>query len=88
MFTSMGRFDYTVQDCFNFHSAVKQNIIPITNQFDAERKEKLKLESLRPWDLEVDTSGKEPLKPFENGNDLLEKPYNVLPNFAPTLANV
>ncbi|GIK70570.1 MAG: oligoendopeptidase F [Bacteroidota bacterium] len=83
MFTSMGRFDYTVQDCFNFHSAVKQNIIPITNQFDAERKEKLKLESLRPWDLEVDTSGKEPLKPFENGNDLLEKTIQCFTKLRP-----
>ncbi|NUM51768.1 MAG: M3 family oligoendopeptidase [Flavobacteriales bacterium] len=83
MFLSMGRFDYTVQDCFSFHTAVKQNIIPITNQFDAERKEKLKQESLRPWDLEVDTSGKEPLKPFENGNDLLEKTIQCFTKLRP-----
>jgi oligoendopeptidase F len=73
MFTSMGRFDYSVQDCYNFHNAVKENIVPITNQFDVEKKEKLNLNNLRPWDLEVDTTGKDPLKPFENGTDLLDK---------------
>lgn len=83
MFTAMGRFDYSIQDCFNFHKAVKENIVPITNQFDAERKAKLKLETLRPWDVEVDTTGKEPLKPFENGEELLNKTITCFSKLRP-----
>lgn len=73
MFVSMGRFDYSVQDCFDFHEAVQVSVVPLLNEFSLDRKKSLGLETLRPWDLAVDKLQKQPLKPFENGNDLLEK---------------
>ena len=39
MFAAMGRFDYTPKDCFNFHDAIAQEIVPIINSF--EQKEKI-----------------------------------------------
>lgn len=69
----LGRFDYTVQDCFNFHDAIAKNIVPLVRDNEQERKNALKLDSYRPWDREVDVDGKEPLKPFSNGKDLTEK---------------
>jgi oligoendopeptidase F len=47
--------------------------VPILNELSKERKEKLKVSSLRPWDKAVDPEGREPLKAFENGKDLTEK---------------
>ena len=38
-----------------------------------DRKEKMGLESLKPWDTAVDPLGREPLKPFTGGDQLLEK---------------
>jgi oligoendopeptidase F len=73
MFKSYGRFDYTPQDCFNFHEAIASEVVPILNELSKERKEKLKVDSLRPWDKAVDPEGREPLKAFENGKDLTEK---------------
>lgn len=69
----LGRFDYKVEDCFSFHDAIAHEVMPIINQIDEERKKALKLNSLKPWDTEVDVSGKAPLKPFETGAELLEK---------------
>lgn len=69
----LGRFDYKVEDCFAFHDAIANEVMPIINKIDEQRKKDLQLESLKPWDTEVDTSGKAPLKPFDNGNELLEK---------------
>jgi oligoendopeptidase F len=69
----LGRFDYKVEDCFAFHDAIANEVMPIINSIDEQRKKDLQLESLKPWDTEVDTSGKAPLKPFDNGNELLEK---------------
>jgi oligoendopeptidase F len=69
----LGRFDYKVEDCFAFHDAIANEVMPIINSIDELRKKDLQLESLKPWDTEVDTSGKAPLKPFDNGNELLEK---------------
>ncbi|WP_423147286.1 M3 family oligoendopeptidase [Rubrolithibacter danxiaensis] len=73
MFQALGRFDYTPEDCFNFHHAIEQEIVPILREQAEKRKEALGLESLKPWDTEVDTSGKEALKPFQNGQELIDK---------------
>jgi len=73
MFVAMGRFDYTKEDCFAFHQAVQSEVVPLLDILAKDRKEKLNLAELKPWDLSVDKSGQPPLKPFETGKDLLEK---------------
>lgn len=78
MFASLGRFDYSVHDCENFHESIRTEIVPITKQFMVDRKTKLGLDQLKPWDTEVDTSGKPALKPFTNGTELIEKTISAL----------
>jgi oligoendopeptidase F len=73
MFKAMGRFDYTPEDCFNFHDSIKQSVVPLANEMQEKRKQLLGIEKLRPWDLSVDIEGKAPLMPFETGEELLEK---------------
>ncbi|TAF43176.1 MAG: M3 family oligoendopeptidase [Sphingobacteriales bacterium] len=73
MFAALGRFDYTPQDCFDFHDAIQNVIVPVLAGQAEERKTALNLPSLQPWDTEVDTSGKEALQPFNGGNDLIDK---------------
>jgi oligoendopeptidase F len=73
MFQALGRFDYTPQDCFDFHDAIEREVVPLLSAQAEERKHLLKLDNLKPWDTEVDTSGKEALKPFNNGEELIEK---------------
>lgn len=87
MFAAMGRFDYTPQDCFDFHESVKKAVVPVLNEAAAERKEKLKLESLRPWDSQVDAEGKVALKPFNGGEDLLDKTVKCFEKIDPKLAD-
>ncbi len=70
---SLARFDYKVQDCLNFHEAVKLYAVPLIVAHDAARKEKLKLKDYRPWDTSVDEEGLAPLKPFSGANELIEK---------------
>ncbi len=72
----LGRFDYSVQDCYSFHDAIQQHIVPLVKQNEQKRKDALKLESYKPWDKDVDTDGKAPLKPFSSGDDLTEKTIN------------
>lgn len=72
-FVELNRFDYTADDCLNFHSSVKNCIVPVLNDFMQERKSDLKVPALKPWDLDVDPQGKPDLKPFEKGTELLEK---------------
>ena len=72
MFAALGRFDYTPKDCFNFHDAIAQEIVPIINSFEQRRKEKLGNISYKPWDTAVDVDGLAPLKPFDGGTELTD----------------
>ena len=73
MFAAMGRFDYTPKDCFDFHSAIQKEVMPLVKAFAEKRKKDLGLDSLGPWDMEVDTQNREALEPFTSGKDLIDK---------------
>ena len=76
-FDELGRFDYSPQDCFDFHESVKAEVVPLLNGFAQERKEKLGVSELRPYDKAVDPENKPPLKPFGTGEELLDKSIEV-----------
>jgi len=73
MFQALGRFDYTPQDCYDFANAIEKEIVPILKEQAEKRREALGLAALKPWDLEVNVSGKPALKPFNNGTELIDK---------------
>lgn len=77
MFRKLARFDYTPEDCFQYHDAVEKHIVPLVRQIDAERKEKLGVDPLRPWDLVVDPEGQPPLRPFKNATEFVERSEKV-----------
>lgn len=70
-FLALGRFDYTKEDCFNFHKAIKSQIVPLVKEIQLAKLKTLGKEKFKPWDSEVDPEGKQPLKPFETGKQLL-----------------
>ena len=82
-FDALGRFDYTVDDCRDFHASIASEITPIVKQFKLNRKEALGYETLKPWDLDVDASGKPMLTPFEGGADLIDKSIEVFTRVRP-----
>ncbi|MEY2651961.1 MAG: hypothetical protein RLZZ321_1054 [Bacteroidota bacterium] len=70
-FVEMGRFDYTKADCFAFHEAIKEHIVPLVKQIQQAKLDQLGKTQFKPWDLDVDPEGKPALKPFENGQQML-----------------
>jgi oligoendopeptidase F len=76
-FDALGRFDYTKEDCFDFHKSVKEHIVPLVREIQKEHADKMGSAKVKPWDTEVDPDGLEPLKPFENGKELLEKTKSI-----------
>lgn len=72
-FAELGRFDYTKEDCYNFHEAVKLHVLPLVKKIYEQKKSKLGLDTLRPWDTEAEPAGTKPLQPFATGKELLEK---------------
>ncbi|MCD6579091.1 M3 family oligoendopeptidase [bacterium] len=66
----MGRFDYTPVDCMKFHESIKSAALPYYNKILEIKKKYLKLDSIKPWDINVEFLTKQPLKPFNNSEEL------------------
>lgn len=82
-FKELGRFDYSSEDCFQFHHAVKEHVLPLVNGIYQKKKEKLGLETLRPWDLDAEPEGINPLRPFSTGEELLQKSIDCFTKIRP-----
>ena len=82
-FRAMGRFDYSAQDCMDFHDSIAQEVLPLQEKMDRYRRGQMDLDRLRPWDMAVDVEGKQPLRPFKDVDELLEKATQVLARVDP-----
>lgn len=87
MFQAMGRFDYSSQDCYAFHAAIEKEVVPLLQEKMQDRQKTLNLDKLMPWDLEVDITGKPALKPFHDGQDLIEKTILCFNRLDPRIGN-
>lgn len=86
-FKALGRFDYSITDCENFHSSIEAHVVPLVKEMYKEQAKKLGKEKLRPWDTEVDPEGKKALRPFENGEELLAKSISIFGKLDPYFAS-
>lgn len=86
-FAELGRFDYTKEDCYQFHEAVKLHVLPIVEKIYKKKKQKLGLDPMRPWDTEAEPEGVKPLTPFTTGGELLEKTVKCLRELNPFFAD-
>ncbi len=86
-FKELARFDYSVTDCENLHNGIKDAIVPLTYLFLNERKDKLKLEHLFPYDLDAEIYGNTALKPFADSTELVAKTKAVFEKLDPYFAD-
>ena len=84
-FVAKHRFDYTPGDCARFHDAVESIVVPAHTRALAARRDRLRLETLRPWDLAVNPYRSEPLRPFEGGDALAHGVQRMLDALDPVL---
>ncbi|MCB0696972.1 MAG: M3 family oligoendopeptidase, partial [Chitinophagaceae bacterium] len=82
-FKALGRFDYTPEDCFAFHDAVREHILPLNKMLSEHRRKRLGLDKMRPWDGSAEPVGTEPLQPFETGAELSDKSTQVFNKLRP-----
>lgn len=72
-----GRFSYKPKDLYKFHDAVEKIVVPFLKELHQEKKEKLNLETLKPWDMDVDPDGII-LRPFKDIKEFMKKSLNTL----------
>ncbi len=77
------RFDYSPNDCKTFHKAIEEVVVPAVKRIYEKRRQKLGIESLRPWDQIVDISGKSPLKPYQTLDEFKSKAKDIFTKVDP-----
>jgi oligoendopeptidase F len=85
-FREKNRFDYTPEECFTFHDAIEAVVVPAAARIYARKQERLGLESLRPWDVDVDASGAPRLEPYDGQDELVQGSLNIFQQVDPVLA--
>jgi oligoendopeptidase F len=63
-FRAKHRYDYGPDDCRRFHEAVESVVVPAVGRVLERRRARLGVDRLRPWDLQVDPAGREPVRAF------------------------
>ncbi|MEQ8675512.1 MAG: M3 family oligoendopeptidase [Aggregatilineales bacterium] len=66
------RFDYTPEDALAFCDSVEQVVVPVAERLMEKQRQKLRVDCLRPWDIVVDPFGREPLKPFDDVETMMD----------------
>jgi oligoendopeptidase F len=81
----MLRFDYSPADCARFHQAIEAVAVPAATRIYERRRQRIGVETLRPWDLDVDPLGRPPLRPFTDVAELQTKTAAIFHRVDPQL---
>ncbi len=84
-FRKRERFDYTTEDCLQFHQAVERYVVPLLREVQKRRAQQMGLKRFRPWDTLADPWGRPPLRPFQHAAELVEGAGEVFQRVDPTL---
>lgn len=82
-FAEMGRFDYTPEDCRRFQDSVREHVLPLVDEIYTQHGRRLGISPLRPWDTEAEPAGMQPLRPFGDGKDLLQRTIDCFNRIEP-----
>lgn len=85
-YKSRERFDYGVPEVERFRDAIEGEVVPIVRKLHQERKAKLGVDHLRPWDLSVDPQGRPPLRPFQETEALVKGTNRIYQQIDPEFA--
>ncbi len=86
-FRDRGRFDYSPEDCFTFHNAIAEVLVPAARRVLLRRCERLGLDILRPWDLRVEPGATEPLQPYRTPAELTAGVQSIFDQVDPVLGS-
>ena len=94
IFEAKHRYDYSIDDCLEFHDSIERVCVPMMHELQERRREALGVATLRPWDVGeksgggVDIHGRPPLAPFEDVERLISGCSNVFHGMSPELGGM
>ena len=94
IFEAKHRYDYSMEDCLEFHDSIERVCVPMMHEIQERRREALGVATLRPWDVSeksgggVDIHGRPPLRPFEDVEGLIKGCSDVFHDMSPELGGM
>jgi oligoendopeptidase F len=85
VFKAKHRFEYTPEDVASFHRAVEETVAPAVARLMAYRRERLGVDTLRPWDTQIELETTRPVKPFEDIAGFVEPAKRIFDQLDPEL---
>lgn len=76
-YKAYNRFDYRPEDSIRFQDAIEAVVVPAAARVYEHKRAQLGLETLRPWDVTVDSSGQPPLQPYTGQDALIQGSLNI-----------
>jgi oligoendopeptidase F len=86
-FVAKYRFDYSPADCVRFHDAVEQAVLPAIRRLSDDRRRRLGVDTLRPWDLQLRPTRATRLVPFRTTGQFLEGAQRIFDTLDGKLGN-
>lgn len=86
-FRDRGRFDYTPEECFIFHEAIAEVVVPAAQRVLERRRARLGLDRLRPWDVRVEPGEALPLQPYAEEEELARRSAAIFRKVNPELGH-
>lgn len=86
VFPAKFRFDYTPADCERFHEAVERTVAPAVARLMEHRRRRLGVDTLRPWDTQVDPYRNAPLRPFRTTDEFVTRARQIFQRVSPEFA--
>jgi oligoendopeptidase F len=77
------RFDYSPEDCKSFHAAIEEVVVPAARRVYERRRQRLGIDTVRPWDIFVDPLGTNPIKPYETIEEFQSKAHAIFQRVDP-----
>ncbi|GAA0376016.1 M3 family oligoendopeptidase [Bacillus horti] len=88
MFKKYERFDYTPEDCFQFHDAVEKHVVHLVQEIKKKHQLEIGVEDYRPWDTQAIPKGQEPLIPFKEADELVKGTIDIFEQLDPVFAKL
>jgi oligoendopeptidase F len=82
------RFDYAPQDCLTLHQSILEHVVPLFNARMEAHRRSLGLERLKPWDVDVDSERRAPLKPYRDTAELEAVTQRVFESLDPIFGDL
>ncbi len=86
-FKDYRRLSYNKDDVKAFRDAIKKYVVPAVDKILERRKQKLGLDSFRPWDSQADPDMAEPPKIYDDIDDLKDKVAKVMGSIDPQFSD-